>query len=131
MPQPGPSDPLDFPLFTIGIAAEILHTHPRTLMMYEDLGLIIPYRTARNRRRYSQHDIAAVQALQYFTKELKVNLAGVRQLVACLRLLDASNTERPPALKTVDVSHISIEERPSASAPRAGRRKKEKVSDGA
>jgi len=45
---------LDKPLYTISVASEILETHPRTLMMYEDLGLIEPYRTATNRRRYSQ-----------------------------------------------------------------------------
>ena len=29
---------LDKPLYTISVASEILETHPRTLMMYEDLG---------------------------------------------------------------------------------------------
>ena len=29
---------LDKPIYTISVASEILETHPRTLMMYEDLG---------------------------------------------------------------------------------------------
>ena len=31
---------LDKPLYTISVAAEILETHPRTLMLYEDAQLI-------------------------------------------------------------------------------------------
>ncbi len=48
---------LDKPLYTISVAAEILASHPRTLMMYEAMGLGVPERTATNRRRYSQRDI--------------------------------------------------------------------------
>jgi len=39
--QPSFSD-LDKPLYTISVAAEILETHPRTLMLYEDAALIEP-----------------------------------------------------------------------------------------
>ena len=41
---------LDKPLYTISVASEILETHPRTLMLYEDVGLIEPFRTPTNRR---------------------------------------------------------------------------------
>ena len=43
---------LDKPLYTISVAAEILETHPRTLMLYEDALLMVPHRTSTNRRRY-------------------------------------------------------------------------------
>jgi hypothetical protein len=33
---------LDKPLYTISVAAEILASHPRTLMMYEAMGLGVP-----------------------------------------------------------------------------------------
>ena len=36
---------LDKPIYTISVAAEILAVHPRTLMMYEHLGLVVPHRT--------------------------------------------------------------------------------------
>ena len=36
---------LDKPIYTISVASEILETHPRTLMMYEHLGLVVPKRT--------------------------------------------------------------------------------------
>src|SRR5205807_8142730 len=56
-PRIGGAFDLDKPLYTISVASEILETHPRTLMMYEDLGLIEPYRTATSRRRYSQRNV--------------------------------------------------------------------------
>jgi len=49
---------LDKPIYTISVASEILETHPRTLMMYEHLGLVVPKRTATNRRRFSQQAVA-------------------------------------------------------------------------
>ena len=67
---------MDKPLYTISVAAEILETHPRTLMLYEDARLIEPHRTTTNRRRYSQRDIAKVQVIQNLTREKGVTLAG-------------------------------------------------------
>ena len=76
-PRIGGAFDLDKPLYTISVASEILETHPRTLMMYEDLGLIEPYRTATNRRRYSQRNVSKLQVIQQLTREKGVNLAGV------------------------------------------------------
>ena len=68
-PRLGGAFDLDKPLYTISVASEILETHPRTLMMYEDLGLIEPYRTATNRRRYSQRNVRKLQVIQQLTRE--------------------------------------------------------------
>src|SRR2546428_6389364 len=76
------SGALDKPLYTISVAAEILETHPRTLMLYEDAGLIEPFRTSTNRRRYSQRDISKVQVIQHLTREKGVTLAGVRHILS-------------------------------------------------
>src|SRR2546430_17419743 len=38
--------PPNKPIYTISVASEILETHPRTLMMYEHLGLVVPKRTS-------------------------------------------------------------------------------------
>src|SRR5437867_13363150 len=73
-----PSFDLDKPLYTISVASEILETHPRTLMLYEDVGLIEPFRTTTNRRRYSQRDIRKLQVIQHLTREKGVHLPGVR-----------------------------------------------------
>ncbi len=65
------------PLFTLSVAAEIMGVHPRTLMIYEAEGLVIPSRTKTNRRRYSQKDIKKLQFIRFLTNKKGVNLAGV------------------------------------------------------
>ncbi|MHB8510407.1 MAG: MerR family transcriptional regulator [Candidatus Dormibacteria bacterium] len=90
---------LDKAVYTISVASEILETHPRTLMMYEELGLVTPHRTSTNRRRYSQRDVRRLQVIQHLTRERGVNLAGVRHILTLLEVLHASNLAPPPDLK--------------------------------
>jgi MerR family transcriptional regulator, heat shock protein HspR len=92
---------LDKPLYTISVASEILETHPRTLMMYEDLGLIEPYRTATNRRRYSQRNVRKLQVIQQLTREKGVNLAGVKYILMLLESLKHGGVKPPDDLKHV------------------------------
>ncbi len=92
---------LDKPLYTISVASEILETHPRTLMMYEDLGLIEPYRTATNRRRYSQRNIRKLQVIQQLTRERGVNLAGVKYILMLLASLKDGKVPPPDELQGV------------------------------
>lgn len=77
----------DKPIFTLSVAAEILHLHPRTLRIYEEHDLVVPTRTQTNRRRYSQNDIKKFQFIQYLTRERGVNLSGVKIILALLEEL--------------------------------------------
>src|SRR5437899_730000 len=86
---------LDKPLYTISGASEILQTHPRTLMLYEAVGLIEPFRTATNRRRYSQRDIRKLQVIQHLTREKGVNLAGVRHILSLFEAMKKKGLEPP------------------------------------
>jgi MerR family transcriptional regulator/heat shock protein HspR len=99
---------LDKPLYTISVAAEILDTHPRTLMLYEDAGLLEPHRTATNRRRYSQRDIVKVQVIQHLTREKGVTLAGVRHILSLFEVMKRHRVEPPAELREVfdRYSHI-------------------------
>ena len=99
---------LDKPIYTISVASEILETHPRTLMMYEHLGLVVPHRTATNRRRYSQRDILTLQAIQRLTRHHGLNLNGARYVIQCLRLIDQHGIARPPFLADVSVEHVRL-----------------------
>ena len=92
---------LDKPLYTISVASEILETHPRTLMMYEDLGLIEPYRTSTNRRRYSQRNVRKLQVIQQLTRERGVNLAGVKYILMLLEALKVNRVRPPDDLRIV------------------------------
>ncbi len=99
---------LDKPLYTISVAAEILASHPRTLMMYEAMGLGVPERTATNRRRYSQRDILTLGAIQRLTRQHGLNIAGARYVIKCLQLLDAQGIPRPPELAAIDIEHVRL-----------------------
>jgi DNA-binding transcriptional MerR regulator len=106
--SPSPLLNLDKPLYTIGVAAEILATHARTLMMYEHLGLVIPGRTVTNRRLYSQRDIVTLSAIQRLTRGHGLNLTGARYVILCLQFLDAHGITRPPELVDVDIEHVRV-----------------------
>ena len=96
-----PGFDLDKPLYTISVASEILETHPRTLMLYEDVGLIEPFRTPTNRRRYSQRDIRKLRVIQTLTREKGVNLAGVKHLLALLEVIKKHDLEPPRELRDI------------------------------
>src|SRR5437879_9188331 len=98
--QPSFTD-LDKPLYTISVAAEILETHPRTLMLYEDAKLIEPHRTNTNRRRYSQRDISKVQVIQHLTREKGVTLAGVRHILSLFDVMKKHRVEPPADLREI------------------------------
>jgi hypothetical protein len=87
---------------------EILATHTRTLMMYEHLGLVVPSRTATNRRLYSQRDIITLGAIQRLTRGYGLNLISARYLILCLQLLDAHAVPRPAGLTDIDVDHVKV-----------------------
>jgi MerR family transcriptional regulator, heat shock protein HspR len=99
---------LDKPIYTISVAAEILATHPRTLMMYEHLQLVVPQRTATNRRRYSQRDVLTLQAIQRLTRRHGLNLNGAKYVIQLLRLLGENDIERPGHLDDIDVAHVRL-----------------------
>lgn len=108
----GSGDPagigLDKPIYTLSVAAEVLETHPRTLMMYEHLSMIKPKRTATNRRRYSQRDLMKLQAIQTLTRKHGVNLAGVRYVLSMLKTLQLSGLDAPQPLRELDVRDLEV-----------------------
>jgi len=67
-------------VYVISVAAELVRVHPRTLRIYELEGLICPARTRSNNRLYSENDIRRVLWIRHLTRNLGVNLAGVRVL---------------------------------------------------
>lgn len=79
------------PVFSISVAAEILETHPRTLMLYETKGVVVPARVG-SRRRYSQRDLDLVRAYQVLHREHQVtSLAGAKIIVDLLRRIEAGS----------------------------------------
>jgi MerR family transcriptional regulator, heat shock protein HspR len=99
---------LEKPLYTLGVAAEMLGSHPRTLMMYEELGAATRSVKALNRRRFTLRDILALRAMPRLRRQYEMNLAGARQMIRCLQLLDAHHVPRPTELRGFDLDHVSV-----------------------
>ena len=71
----------DRAVYIISVAAELAGVHPQTLRIYEQKGLVRPYRTSGNTRRYSEADIDRLRRVQRLTQE-GVNLAGAKRIMA-------------------------------------------------
>ena len=65
-------------MFPISVVADFLKVHQRTLRIYNDMDLLNPSRSQKNRRLYSLNDIERGKFIQYLTRELGINLAGIK-----------------------------------------------------
>jgi len=91
------------PVYVISVAAELVRVHPRTLRIYELEGLVCPARTRTNIRLYSENDIRRVLWIRHLTRNLGVNLAGVRVLFELeerlgMRILETLYEDRDTSL---------------------------------
>ena len=75
-------------VYIISVAAELAGVHPQTLRMYERRGLLQPKRTSGNTRRYSEHDIERIRAIQELTQLGGISLAGVKLFIEMRERLD-------------------------------------------
>ena len=80
----------DEPVLSIGKVATTLNVHQRTLRIYDDQRLLIARRSKQNRRLYSLNDIERGKLIQFLTRNLAINLAGVRII---LKLLEVSKVK--------------------------------------
>ena len=86
------------PIMTISVAAKLLRVHPRTLMLYERSGIILPYRTATKRRLFSVNDLSKLQFIKYLTRQEGVNLKGVKIILETIRLAEKKGIKRKKLL---------------------------------
>jgi len=68
------------PRYFISIAAELAAVHPRTLRIYEEMGLVCPQRR-NNLRLSSEAVIERVRIIRFLTRRQGVNLAGVKVIL--------------------------------------------------
>jgi len=92
------------PMFPISVVADILKVHQRTLRIYDDESILIPSRSPKNRRLYSFSDIERGKFIQYLTRELGINLAGIKIIV---HLLKQQNV--PPSKYMEHISKVANE----------------------
>lgn len=77
----------DEPVYFISIAARLVGMHPQTLRLYERKGLICPARIG-HMRLYSSRDIQRLHMIQEYTRQRRVNLAGVELAFELLQEID-------------------------------------------
>lgn len=67
-------------IYPIGIAAELLGVHPRTLRIYEEEGFLTP-RRRRGRRYYAEEDLKWLECIRHLIHEEKISVEGLRRLL--------------------------------------------------
>lgn len=102
------------PVYVISVAAELVRVHPRTLRIYELEGLLCPARTRTNIRLYSENDIRRVLWIRHLTRNLGVNLAGVRVLFELeerlgTRILELLYEDGEALARATAAEHLSTE----------------------
>ena len=116
----------DMPMFPISVVADILKIHQRTLRIYDDEGILVPNRSPKNRRLYSFNDIERGKFVQYLTRELGINLAGIKIIfyLLCQQKVDSSNymLHIQKVAKELDITP-EIQEENRAKLSRRGRKK--------
>ncbi|MCG6551515.1 MAG: MerR family transcriptional regulator [Candidatus Magnetominusculus sp. LBB02] len=70
----------DRPLYTIGVAAELVGITDQTLRLYERHGLIKPSRKNKN-RFYSENDIKWLNCLRDLIHDRKISIEGLKLLL--------------------------------------------------
>jgi len=83
-------------IFTIGVAAQMLGVHPRTLRIYEEEGLIVPMRKGKW-RYYTMNDVKWIECLREMIHEHGVSIAAVKKLLQytpCWNITDCTFGKR-------------------------------------
>ena len=99
------------PIFPISIISEMIGVHQRTLRIYDEEGLLVPKRTEKNRRLYSLDDVERGKFIQYLTRDLGINLSGVRIIFHLLSQLKVEPQNYASHLQKVAKNlNITVEE---------------------
>ncbi len=74
----------NIPILPIGAIAQSLNVHQRTLRIWDKAGILSPSRTDKNRRYYSLDDLEKARAILFLTRNLALNLSGVKIILALM-----------------------------------------------
>jgi MerR family transcriptional regulator, heat shock protein HspR len=89
------------PVYVISVVAEMLTTTQQQLRIYEKEKLVVPKRTSRNTRLYSQCDVELLHKIITLHQELGVNLAGVEIILTMRNQMEKMQNEFEFFLKEV------------------------------
>ena len=83
-------------IFTIGVAAQMLGIHPRTLRIYEEEGLVTPQRKGKW-RYFTMDDIKWIECLREMIHEHGISIAALKKLLQytpCWNITDCPFAKR-------------------------------------
>ncbi len=72
------------PVLTIGTVAKKLEIAVQTVRLYEQEGLILPYKTETGRRMYSMHDVERLHCIRKLLTEDGLNISGIKRLMSLI-----------------------------------------------
>ncbi len=73
--------PSDEPLYVISVAAKLVQMPTWTLRVLDEQGIVVPNRTDKKRRLYSDRDLAKLARVRTLTEDEGVNINGVRLIL--------------------------------------------------
>ncbi|NOX88579.1 MAG: MerR family transcriptional regulator [Calditrichaeota bacterium] len=76
--------PVDYyePVLTIGTVAKKIDVSVQTIRLYEQEGLVIPFKTDSGRRMYSMHDLDRLFCIRKMIAEDRMNLQGIKRILS-------------------------------------------------
>lgn len=80
-------------ILPISTIATVLGVHQRTLRIYDNEGILSPKRSDKNRRNYSFNDLEKAKTIAFLTKNLAVNLAGIKIIFSILNYMQIKPDE--------------------------------------
>lgn len=70
----------DKPIYPISVAAKLLGVHPGTIRLYEEEGLVRPFRE-KTKRYYSQNNIEWIECLRYLIHKKGLSIPSIKKLL--------------------------------------------------
>ena len=99
----------DKPMFPISVIADLLQVHQRTLRIYNEEKILVPERSPKNRRLYSFNDIERGKFIQYMSRELGINIIGIKIIFELLKQQDIKAEDQKTFIdeiaKNINITH--------------------------
>jgi MerR family transcriptional regulator/heat shock protein HspR len=71
----------DAPVYVISVAARLTGLPAWMLRLLDQEGVVVPTRTDKNRRLYSDNDLIRLERVRYLTETKGVNMNGVKVIL--------------------------------------------------
>lgn len=87
----------NIPMYSIGVVADLLNVSVHTLRLYENEGLLLPFKKDSKHRLYTKNDIIRLQCIREAITEKKFSIQSIKAMMAlipCWTIKKCSKKER-------------------------------------